>query len=156
MRTGYQSCARAANAASSRALATVETIDHTGDIGIVVRAPTQAELFEAAALAMFDIIVEGRPAPTLEDRIKLAEDAPDRLLREFLSDLLYQFAAEGKVYSAVRIESITPTSIAAIASGAPYSKATHALKTELKAVTYHQLEVVEGPGGWRARIIFDV
>lgn len=137
-------------------MATVELIDHTGDVGIVVRAATQAELFEAAALAMFDLMISGRPAPTLQDRVELAEAAPDRLLREFLSDLLYRFAAEGKVYTQVRFESIAPTSLRAVVAGAPYSKETHALKTELKAVTYHQLEVAEGPGGWRAQVIFDV
>jgi SHS2 domain-containing protein len=26
----------------------------------------------------------------------------------------------------------------------------------VKAVTYHDLAVEQGPGGWRARVIFDV
>ena len=60
-----------------------------------------------------DVEIEGRPAPTLQDRVELAEAAPDRLLREFLGDLLYRFAAEGKVYTQVRFESITPTSLRA-------------------------------------------
>lgn len=137
-------------------MASVEILDHTGDIGIVVRAATPAELFETAAIAMFDLMVEGRPPPAFEDVVELQEDASDRLLREFLSDLLYQFSAEGKVYSRIRVDSITPTSIRATAAGAAFSESTHRLKTELKAVTYHQLEVAEETGGWRARIIFDV
>ncbi|MBW2625760.1 MAG: archease, partial [Deltaproteobacteria bacterium] len=32
----------------------------------------------------------------------------------------------------------------------------HTMKTEIKAVTYHQLEVVEDDQGWQAQVIFDI
>jgi len=32
----------------------------------------------------------------------------------------------------------------------------HLIKTEIKAVTYHQIYVKSGPSGWEAGIIFDI
>jgi SHS2 domain-containing protein len=32
----------------------------------------------------------------------------------------------------------------------------HEIKIEIKAVTYHQIQVGRGPEGWEARVIFDV
>jgi SHS2 domain-containing protein len=38
----------------------------------------------------------------------------------------------------------------------PYDAARHPLRTELKAVTWHQLSASESGGRWKARVIFDV
>ncbi len=32
----------------------------------------------------------------------------------------------------------------------------HKIKNEIKAVTYHQIQVEKGPLGWESKIIFDV
>jgi SHS2 domain-containing protein len=32
----------------------------------------------------------------------------------------------------------------------------HTIKTEIKAVTYHQIQVKRSPTGWKARVIFDI
>ena len=38
----------------------------------------------------------------------------------------------------------------------PYDPERHPLRTELKAVTYHQLEVARDGDEWTGRVIFDV
>jgi SHS2 domain-containing protein len=38
----------------------------------------------------------------------------------------------------------------------PYEAARHPLRTELKAVTWHQLRVTRENDAWTARVIFDV
>jgi SHS2 domain-containing protein len=38
----------------------------------------------------------------------------------------------------------------------PYDPDCHSIKIEVKAVTYHQIQVTSGPSGWEARVIFDV
>lgn len=139
-----------------RGVATVEPIEHTGDVGLSIKAESLAELFEVAARAMFDLMVDGDAPPAFEDPIELSEESTDRLLREFLSDLLYQFSAEGKVCSRVRVDAVTPTHLKAVAFGAAFDASKHRLKTELKAVTYHQLDVRPEGDAWRARVIFDV
>jgi SHS2 domain-containing protein len=40
--------------------------------------------------------------------------------------------------------------------GEQFDPRRHVMLTELKAVTYHQLNVEGAEGGWKARIVFDV
>jgi len=42
------------------------------------------------------------------------------------------------------------------AAGEPFAPERHRMKTEIKAVTYHGLEIRETPAGWRGRIVCDV
>jgi len=131
---------------------TYELIDHTGDIGLVARAPTLEALFAECARAMFAILAEsGAPAPAGSDAFPVPGVEPAEELRDVLSELLYRFSAERRMY--VRFD---PGQGSLDAAWEPYDKTRHPLRTELKAVTYHQLEVVREGDGWRARVIFDV
>jgi SHS2 domain-containing protein len=129
-----------------------ELIDHTGDIGVVARAATLEELFAECARAMFSVLAESEaPAPAGSDFFPIAGADPAEELREFLAELLYRFSAERRMYVA-----FTTGAGSVSAAWEPYDAARHPLRTELKAVTYHQLEVVREGGGWRGRVIFDV
>jgi protein archease len=129
-----------------------ELIDHTGDIGVVARAATVEELFAECARAMFEILAEApSPSPSGTDAFPVAGADPAEELRDFLSELLYRFSADHRMY--VRF---VPKPGSVDAAWEPYDAARHPLRTELKAVTYHQLEVVREGAGWRGRVIFDV
>ncbi len=128
-----------------------QLIDHTGDIGIDVSAPTLEALFAEAGRALFEILVEASPgAGTPEEFPVLGADPPEEL-REFLAELLYRFSAERKVYGEF---APAPGGIRAVAE--PFDPARHAVRTELKAVTWHQLDARREKDGWIARVIFDV
>ena len=129
-----------------------ELIDHTGDIGVVARAATLEELFAECARAMFDVLAgASAPSPSGTDAFPVAGADPAEELRDFLSELLYRFSAEHRMYVA-----FSPKPGAVDAAWEPYDTVRHPLRTELKAVTYHQLEVVRDGAGWRGRVIFDV
>ena len=129
-----------------------ELIDHTGDIGVAARAPTLGELFAECARAMFSVLADsGAPAPTGLDAFPVPAADPAEELRDFLSELLYRFSAERRMYVA-----FTAGQGSLAAGWEPYDTARHPLRTELKAVTYHQLEAVRDGDGWRGRVIFDV
>jgi len=131
---------------------TWELIDHTGDIGVVARAPMLEELFAECARAMFSVLAETQsPAPAGSDFFPIAGADPAEELRDFLSELLYRFSAERRMYVA-----FTPGEGSVSADWELYDAARHPLRTELKAVTYHQLEVIREGGGCRGRVIFDV
>lgn len=127
-------------------------IDHTGDVGIDVRAATREALFAEAARAMFDILA-GRPegAVGTAETIPFPEGETADALREFLGELLYRFSVDRRMYVAFE-----PRIGAVEGRWEPYDAARHPLRTELKAVTWHQLAAAEGPDGWTARVIFDV
>ena len=127
-------------------------IDHTGDIGVEVRADSREGLFAEAARAMFDILAEtpaGAKGTAETLAIPAGEDA--EALRDFLAELLYRFSTERKMYVG-----FAPGSGTVEGAWEPYDPGRHPLRTELKAVTWHQLEVTRENGGWRARVIFDV
>jgi SHS2 domain-containing protein len=129
-----------------------ELIDHTGDVGVTARAPTLEELFAECARAMFSILADARvPAPADADSFEVAGSSPEEELRDFLSELLYRFSADRRMYVG-----FTTAPGRVDAAWELYDPVRHPLRTELKAVTYHQLEVVREEAGWRGRVIFDV
>jgi SHS2 domain-containing protein len=129
-----------------------EPIDHTGDIGIVARAPSLEALFGECASALAGIVADSRDAvPAAFEEFPVPSDDPAEALREFLAELLYRFSVERKMYV-----SFSPGSGTVRLGHVPYDPARHPLRTELKAVTWHQLEVTREPDGWKARVIFDV
>lgn len=129
-----------------------ELIDHTGDVGIDVRAASREALYAEAATALFDLLA-GIPADAAGTRetIPLPPGDPAESLREFLGDLLYRFSVDRRMYV-----SFEPGSAAVEARWEPYDAVRHPLRTELKAVTWHQLSASETANGWTARVIFDV
>ena len=131
---------------------TWELFDHTGDLGVDARAPTLEALFADCARAMVGILAENpSPAPSGTDRFPVAGLDPAEELRDFLSELLYRFSAERKMYGL-----FTPGSGTVEGAWEPYDPTRHPLRTELKAVTWHQLAVGREEHGWKARVIFDV
>jgi SHS2 domain-containing protein len=134
-----------------------EFIDHTGDIGVIVRAPTLEGLFSEAARAMMEIIADGSAArPQRSERIVVEGEDLAEVLRGWLGELLYRFSAGGMIFVEFAIDSVGERRLEARASGEPYDPARHPLRTELKAVTYHQLGVRRTDAGWEAQVIFDV
>lgn len=135
----------------------VEVLDHTGDIGIRVTAPTREALFLEAARATTDIMVDASGARRQRGRdfVVEAED-PASLLRAWLSELIVAFSAEGLICVDVDIRSLDDRRLVAQATGDEYDPERHPLRTELKAVTWHQLDVRRTADGWEAQVIFDV
>jgi SHS2 domain-containing protein len=128
----------------------VELIDHTGDVGIVVRSPSLETLYAEVAGALFSILADA-PEPKPAERRTFAVSPDPDSLRDFLSDLLYRFSVDHEMYVA-----FTPGTGTVDGAWEPYDPARHPLRTELKAVTWHQLELAREREGWRARVIFDV
>ncbi len=133
-------------------------IDHTGDIAILVRAATRGELFDAAARALFDVILD---VSTVETRLEVAVaieeamDAEDLLVR-FLGELLFLHDARDFVFGGFRIDALTETSVSGAALGERFDPARHVVRRQVKAVTYHHLLVSEDRDGWSARLVLDL
>ena len=134
----------------------VRILDHTGDIGIEVEDATLEGIFAASARAMFDIMADvSRVDPRCKEEIVLDAPGWDLLLREFLAEMLFRFFSEGMIFSEFCV-TFEGERLRARVRGEPFDPERHGMKTELKAVTYHQLEVRRTDRGWFARIIFDV
>ncbi len=134
-----------------------EVLDHTADIGIVVHGEDLNALFENAGEAFFDLITDLDKVRTLVTRtIQIREESLDRLMVDWLSELLYFHEVEQLLFNRFEVESVGEKGFKAVAQGEPFQEGVHVIKTEVKAVTYHQLFVRKENGDWKAQIIFDL
>ncbi len=132
-------------------------IDHTADLGIRVEGANPGDLFQGMAMAMLDQMAELDALDGVEEmEISVAgEDLPD-LMVNWLRELLYLWFGEEKLVKKVEALSISEHRLSARVAVDSYDPARHTIKKEIKAATYHQLQVKEGPSGWEASVIFDL
>lgn len=134
-----------------------ETIDHTADLGIKVFGESIEELFENAAFGMFDIITDIKNVQVVGVRKKINLNAEDlnELLVEWLSELLFKFDTNKMLFSEFNVKNIDTFSLNAEVGGESYKKEKHHLKRELKAVTYHAMNIKREGNCWTVEVIFD-
>ncbi len=131
-------------------------LEHTGDLGIELTAPTRSELFRRAALALAALLVEPSNVEGAEQRMVEITAADDiDLMHDLLTELLQLFAADDFIWRDVRIEEQGLT-LHVTLQGESFDPNRHMSRGEIKAVTYHQLTVENVSNEWHARIIFDV
>ena len=134
-----------------------EFINHTADLGIRVRGNSLRQLFERAAWAMFDILVELKGVKLKETvEIEIKGEHLEELLADWLRELLYKFNGEEYLFKKFEVEELNKQGLKAKVKGEKLDLSRHQLKTEIKAVTYHGLEVKKKGNIWETQVIFDV
>src|SRR4030043_504116 len=134
-----------------------KVLDHTADIGLVVYGEDLRSLFENAGEAFFHLITDLKKVRRrVERRIHIEGESLDRLMVDWLSELLYLHDVENLLFKGFEVESVGEGGLKAIVRGGPFQEGIHVIKTEVKAVTYHRIEVRQKNGHWRAQIIFDL
>ena len=132
-------------------------LNHTADIGVVVYGRDLKALFENAGGAFFHLITDLRRVKSrIEKKIEIKGEPLERLMVDWLSQLLYLHDVENLLLNKFSVESVGEDGLKATAAGEPFQEGVHVIKTEVKAVTYHQIQVHQEDGGWRAQIIFDL
>ena len=138
--------------------ASYSLLDHTGDTGLLLRAPSLPELFRQAAHGFYTVLLETPSAVTSTDEweIKLEEDDVDTLLVSWLSELNYHFSVLGKVYREYELQ-ISGKQLQARLHGTEFDPDRHQVLREIKAITFHQLEVRQTVDqNWTAQVILDI
>ena len=132
-------------------------LDHTADIGLTIYGEDLKALFAHAGEGFFHIITDLKKVkPRIEKRVELGGESLDRLLVDWLGELLYLHDVDHLLFGEFAMESVGVEGLKAVAKGEPFQEGVHVIKTEIKAVTYHQIRVEKRNGGWRARVIFDL
>lgn len=137
-----------------------EIIDHTADIGIVAYGKTKKEVFINAAKGMFEIIA-GENRDLKENfyaKIKLEAKSLEDLLIAWLNELLYLSEVKLVILNKFIIKELSDGQIKAEVGGTKINHLSIRVKREVKAVTYHRLEIKkdEESGLWSAQVIFDI
>lgn len=142
-----------------------EQLSHTADIKIRVYGSTLKDLFRNAVIGMFQVIhpiVQGchlKDDRLVCDQLPIARDVSissidvSALLVDFLSEALYLSDVHDEAYLDATIIALDSTAINATLHGIKISGFEG---VEIKAVTYHDLQVKEIEGEWQADIVFDI
>lgn len=129
----------------------------TSDLGVEVSGNTLPELFVNAGLALMDIVTDINKVAEHESKIlEIRSESRELLFREWLSELLYQFYVQERVFRSFRVMTLTGTFLKIIGMGEKIDYRRHLIKRELKSITYYQLEVSERDGRWIGRFVSDI
>ncbi len=134
-----------------------ELFEHTADLGLRATAPDLSSLFaEMGRCLLASVVEEPASVRAAQDvRIELAGTDREFLLFDWLKELLLRFETEQMLFASFDV-AVTDTGLTATARGEHYDPDRHALAHEVKAITYHELKVVEHEGGWLAEAIVDI
>ncbi len=131
-----------------------EEIDHTADAALRLWAPDFETLLvqaaRGAAWIMTGKVLSG-PFPVQK---RLALEAFDResLLVAWLGELAYSAEVDRELFFSFKFDRVTDSRLIAAAEGLQVP----VLKTVIKAVTYHDLAIVETERGLEATVVLDV
>lgn len=136
-------------------------IDHTGDIGIRVTAPTLPALFERAAAGTFHVLTDlSAVQPTTETSISVEGRDREALMVRWLSDLNYRHTVDRQLFCAFSVAAIEETDdgfrLTGTARGEAIDPNRHTVYTEIKAITFHGMDIQHTDAGWTVQVIFDM
>jgi SHS2 domain-containing protein len=131
-----------------------EQLEHTADVMIKAHGRTLEECYGNAAYALFDTMVDASTiVPTEEIDIQQEGHDHESLLYNFLSEFLFVHDTTRLVLCEFDV-TIEDLKIVCKARGERLDLEKHRPKTEIKAITYHELRV--DPEEPAVTVIFDI
>ncbi|MCJ8499870.1 archease [Desulfatitalea alkaliphila] len=132
--------------------------DHTADLGMEIFGDNPTDLFANAARALFAELLPGLGSVPRRHvhHIEVEGADPADLMVNWLRELLYLFNGEGQVLCRLEIRELTETELRAEVETGDFLPERHSVVQEIKAVTYHRIQVAPEGDGWRALVVFDV
>lgn len=132
-------------------------VEHTADIGLACWGPTPADLFREAARGLIEILLgEVRVSCSEKLQLDLEGGGREELLVAWLNELLFRFESEGFLPGEIDFEILDESRLRAHLRGERHDPERWPLERQVKAATYHQLQIEEQDGGWRVTIYLDL
>jgi len=148
------------NKAEGKTLEKFEFFDVTADVGFRAHGMDLAEAFQNSARAMFEVMTDtAQIKPTIKREVMVESEDKKALLYDWLSELLFLHDYEGLVFSkfSVNINQEGPESFRLQGEvwGEEFHQETHEVRDEVKAVTFHLMEITEDKSGCTLQVILD-
>lgn len=127
-------------------------IEHTADLGIRVTAPDLKSLFREAGLALVEIT--GASSREIMEGLGISLEGIDNvdLLVRWLQEVLYLIEVKHVRIGEIEICELSDTFLKALISG---RREDTPLIREIKAATYHNLDIRTIDGAFETTIVFD-
>ncbi len=133
-----------------------EVLEHIADLKIKVSGQDLAELFINAALAIAEQQEPDITKQKLEkeegESVEIKSSDLNSLLVDWLNEILSRSDLNKKVYTDFKIEELSENRLRAKIVGQKVDQK----QIEIKAATYHDLEIKQVDSHWEAVVIFDI
>jgi SHS2 domain-containing protein len=131
-----------------------EEVEHTADRALRIYGSNLKELLVNAAHGMNSLMVKAPPSTSkpVEKSVELEAMDAESMLVEWLSELTFWAETEMLVFERFDLHEVSPTQLKATI----YGHRAEQLEKHIKAVTYHNLEIVRTAEGLSATVVFDV
>ena len=121
-----------------------EYFEVTADIGFKAYGKNLKEAFENAGLAIFNIISDtNNIEPAKEISFEVTSEDNVSMLYDYLEELLFYHEVEFMLFSEFDVEILDNYSLRATIKGEEINWEKHERKSEIKAITFHKMEVLD-------------
>ncbi len=130
-------------------------LEHPADLKLEVKAPKIEELFLNLAWGICEVMVPKlNQFPASGKRIIKAQGKDkESLLVNFLNEIIYLSDAEREIYRNFKIKRFQPNKFLEVVAEVVKPKRK---EVEIKAATYHDLEILKKNNHWQAVVVFDI
>ncbi len=131
----------------------------TADVAFEAKGRTLSELFESAAMALFDIMANPKKVKKkIIKKFGLEEKNLEDLMFKFLDEIIFFKDSDALVFnsSKVDVKQNKNLKLTAALYGDKIDYKKQELKVDPKAVTMHKFEVKKEKGNYFARVIVDI
>ena len=130
-----------------------EFLEHPADLKVRSFGKNLTEVFINAALGMMNFLYEDLDniKTTREETIEIHGDDQESLLVNWLAEILYLSNTNYRAYVKYEIIEFGENKIVAHTSSGPAQA-----KDDIKAVTFHELEIKQQNNMWVATVVYDI
>lgn len=132
-----------------------KVLPHPADIRLEITASCKEDIFRGALEGMAYIIQPNVSQKSVlkKEQIEIHSLDINALLVDFLNEVLAKSDIHNSVFDNIKIEKLTGSSIKGIIQGRNVKE----FSKEIKAATYHQLNINQDKNGdWKVIILFDI
>jgi SHS2 domain-containing protein len=129
-----------------------ELVHHTADVRFRVTSPTLDGLFADALRALTSFLQPEWAGESAEATIELESADATALLVDFLGEILTRSHVAREAYTEVAFDQLSPTHVRATVRG----QRVRGFEEDVKAVTYHEAEVIFDGTAWSTMLVFDI
>ena len=132
-------------------------VDTTADIALEIWGKDYRELVEEAIKGLIEIMFDvGKVEEKEEFPVVVTGFDREDVLIAALNEVVFLVDARKMVFKRVEVHEASDTEVRFTLFGERYDPQRHEIKEEIKAATFHNVEIVEENNQLKTRIVFDV
>ncbi len=137
-----------------------EILEHPADIGFSFQGETLEEAFVQAGRALLFLQggEEALRSLSSNERVSIEVEGNDLLevLYDWLSEILFFFDSEQLLLGEFHFEKLDEHGAKASVGGQKFDQTKFETPYYVKAITYHEMKLEKGEGGWHGRVFVDI